>query len=75
MPSLSAQDVRAILSKTVPTVDWSAVGEEEDLEGAGLDSLDKASVVMEVEREASVTISDDRYGDLRTIRDLCAAGA
>lgn len=75
MPSLSSQDVRAILSKTVPTVDWSAVGEEDDLEGAGLDSLDKASVVMEVEREASVTISDDRYNDLRTIRDLCAAGA
>lgn len=75
MPALSSQDVRAILSKTVPTVDWSAVGEEDDLEGAGLDSLDKASVVMEIEREASVTIPDERYEDLRTIRDLCAAGA
>lgn len=67
--------IREILKETAPATDWDAVKVDDSLDAAGLDSLDKASVIMAIETEAGIHIDDDRYEDLDTIAALAAVDA
>lgn len=72
---MTEADIRAILKTVAPTIDWDAVGAGDDLADAGLDSLDKASVIMDLEAAAGVKIDDARYEELTTISHLLEAAA
>jgi acyl carrier protein len=67
---MTVDEVRDALKSVVPTIDWAQVADDQDLEQAGLDSLDKAGVILDLETRLSTTISDDDYADLNTIAEL-----
>ncbi|MDE9449058.1 acyl carrier protein [Aliiroseovarius sp. Z3] len=60
----------SILQEQFPDRDWSELSEEASLEDVGIDSLDKATLVMKVEEVAGVTISDELYDELNTPRNI-----
>ena len=62
--------IREILAKIVPTIDWKTIDAEDSLDEAGLDSLDKASVFLELETLSETRIPDDAYGDIDTIKGI-----
>lgn len=70
---MTEAEVRKILSDVVPAIAWDNVGRDDDLTEAGLDSLDKASAIMEIETAAGVRIDDSRYDDITTIAALVQA--
>lgn len=72
---MTEAEIRGILKIIAPTIDWDAVGVDDDLGSAGLDSLDKASVIMDLETAAGVKIDDTRYEELATVTDLMKATA
>lgn len=72
---MTEAEIREILKTVVPTIDWDSLGIDDDLGAAGLDSLDKASVIMDLETAAGVKIDDTRYEELATIADLMKATA
>ena len=72
---MTLDEIRTILTQIAPTIDWSAIGADDSRADAGLDSLDKASVIMEIETVAGVKIDDARYEELATMADLMAAAA
>ena len=54
-------------------VDRSAVTDESNLEmDLGADSLDRVELVMELEKEFKITISDDEAEKLETFADIVA---
>lgn len=70
---MTEADIRSFLKTVAPTIDWDSVGADDDLADAGLDSLDKASLIMDLEAAAGVKIDDARYDELATISDLLKA--
>lgn len=69
---MSEDEVRALLKRVVPAINWDDVGSDESLMAAGLDSLDKVTLIMEFETAMSTKIDDDRYDEMDTIADLAA---
>ena len=67
---MTEAQVKDILKRIVPTIDWADLDADADLAKAGLDSLDKASVIMEIETEAGIRVDDSRYDEILTISDL-----
>ena len=67
---MQEEKVRDILKTIAPATNWDSVKAGDSLEAAGLDSLDKANVIMAIETEASVQIDDARYEELDTIEAL-----
>lgn len=68
--------IHEVLTRIAPTVDWATVSEDESLEAAGLDSLDKASLFLELETLSGEKIPDDHYDKIDTIsamRDYLSA--
>ena len=72
MTQLTIEKVRALLEETVPSVNWSSLGEDDSLSEAGLDSLDKATFIMKVEEVAGTSIPDAAYEEIDTPRALDA---
>ncbi len=70
MSQFSHATLLSILQEQFPDRDWSEFPEEASLEDAGIDSLDKATLVMKVEEVAGVTISDERYDELNTPKSI-----
>jgi acyl carrier protein len=66
MSDLTLTRLRDLLQETSPAQDWSGLGLEDSLADAGLDSLDKATLIMRLEDETGHTIPDDVYERLDT---------
>jgi acyl carrier protein len=54
----------------VPSADWRTVNADDSLEEAGLDSLDKATLIMKVEEATGLSVQDEDYEDMDTISSL-----
>lgn len=66
MSELTLARLRDLLKEVSPAQDWSALGMEDSLATAGLDSLDKATFVMRLEDETGQSIPDEIYEELDT---------
>ena len=66
------QTIRAILSDIRDGLDFSNTSTDADFGDVGLDSLDTASLLLEVQERFGVKISDDDAEDLNTIGKLAA---
>ena len=72
MTQLTLAAFKDILTQNFPAQDWSGVGEADSLSEAGLDSLDKATLIMKVEELASVAIPDEKYEEMDTAGEIIA---
>lgn len=71
---MSESEIRSLLALIVPSINWSVVTLDASLEEAGLDSLDKANLIMEIEGILSIKIDDSEYEKLDSIQNLIALG-
>jgi acyl carrier protein len=69
---IEAAQIRDVLSGVVPTADWANVDEDDSLEAAGLDSLDKASFFLELEHLMGRKIPDEDYDKMDSIKSIKA---
>ena len=72
MTQLTLAEFKNILTQNFPAQDWNGVDETGSLSELGLDSLDKATLIMKVEEFASVAIPDDKYEDMDTAGEIIA---
>lgn len=68
-------DIRTILTGVSPGVSWEEVGADESISDAGLDSLDKANVLLKVEEDYGIHIPDEEYDELDTIAQVISSVA
>ena len=62
--------IRAIIGKVRPDIDFTTVPVATDFDNAGLDSLDHASILFEVQEAFDVTIPDEVVDRLKTIATI-----
>jgi acyl carrier protein len=62
--------LRQAIAESFPAQDWSGLAPDSSLEEKGLDSLDKATLIMKVEEMANVKIPDEVYDTLDTPGDI-----
>jgi len=70
MTKFTLARLRDLLQEVSPAVDWSQLGIEDNLTEAGLDSLDKAALMMRLEDEIKQTISDEVYDRIETAKQI-----
>lgn len=61
------ETIREIIRKVRPDIDFAAVPGSADFDNAGLDSLDHASILFEVQESFGVTVPDEMVDRLKTI--------
>lgn len=69
---MNKAEIRETLTQVSPSVNWAEVADDTPMEDAGLDSLDKANLIMEIENKASTSIDDSFYDEINTINDIHA---
>ena len=66
------QTIRDLMSKTVARFDGNRVSADGLLIDSGLDSLDIATVLLEVQESFDITLPEDREDDYNTLAKLVA---
>lgn len=66
------QKIRDLMSKTVARFDGNMVNADGLLIDSGLDSLDIATVLLEVQESFDITLPEDRDEDYNTLAKLVA---
>lgn len=69
MPDIE-KALRAILSELFPDIDFSGVSAATALEDTGLDSLDRASLLLAVQEKFGVRIPDEIVEDMDSLGKL-----
>jgi acyl carrier protein len=64
---VSVEEVTALFRKACPNVDLGPGDEERPLKDLGVDSLDMANYLLEVQEHYGITVPDDDMPALRTI--------
>jgi acyl carrier protein len=65
--AVSVEEVTALFKKACPTVPFASGDEERPLKDLGVDSLDMANALLEVQERFGVAIPDEAMPDLETI--------
>jgi acyl carrier protein len=63
----SIEEVTALFKKACPSIEFSAGDEERPLKDLGVDSLDMANALLEVQERFGVVVPDEEMGNLQTI--------
>lgn len=72
MIMFSAEDARRVLSNALKNTDVKDLGVDTKFGDVGIDSLDQASILLEVQEEASVEIPDEDVDQCDTLNNLAA---
>jgi acyl carrier protein len=68
--TLTETDIRNAIEKTVVGIDASAIGIAEDFYGAGIDSLDHASILLELQEKNGLVVPDEDLSKCRSIEGI-----
>jgi acyl carrier protein len=70
--AVSIEEVTALFQKACPSVQFSGGDEARVLKDLGVDSLDMANALLEVQERFGVVIPDEEMGRLQTISAITA---
>lgn len=67
---ITSSDILAIIKGLDTMADVSSIKSDTLLEEAGLDSLDRMNLFLDIEEKFNVKISDDDFNQLNSIKDI-----
>lgn len=70
--AVSVEEVTGLFSKACPAVTFSKGDEERPLKDLGVDSLDMANALLEIQERFGVIVPDEEMGNLQTISAITA---
>ncbi|MGH9342900.1 MAG: acyl carrier protein [Terriglobia bacterium] len=71
---ITESDVRAAIKKAVRGYDVERLGIDQDFYEAGLDSLDHASILLNLQESHGLIIADEDIDQAKTIRGILEYG-
>lgn len=69
---LTENDIRAALAATIVNFDAAALPADRDFYDAGIDSLDYANLLLNVQERHGLTVPDEALSECRSIGGLLA---
>ena len=67
---ITADDIRALIQENVMGVDATALGEDDNFQQAGIDSLDQINVLLGIEEKHGYKIPDEDVKLCMSIRGI-----
>ena len=64
------EKIKQIIATQAELKDTTSLTMETNLEDLGLDSLDAVEILMALEEEFDVEVSDDAFGNIKTLGDV-----
>jgi acyl carrier protein len=69
---ISNEEITALFCKACPTLEFSKGDEERSLKDLGVDSLDMANALLEVQEHYGIVVPDEDMAKLQTISTIAA---
>lgn len=70
--AVSVEEVTVLFKKACPSIKFSEGDEDRPLKDLGVDSLDMANALLEVQEQFGVVVPDEQMGNLQTISAITA---
>ena len=67
---ITEEDIREAIAQTVPNLNAASVGVGQDFFDAGLDSLDHASLLLDLQEKHGLEVPDEDVEKCRTIQAI-----
>ena len=68
--TVTEADIRNAIQKTVVGIDAKAIDVTTDFYAAGIDSLDHASILLELQESRGLVVPDDQLAQCRSIQGI-----
>jgi acyl carrier protein len=73
--TVTEADIRSAIQKTVVGIDAAALDASADFYNSGIDSLDHASILLELQEKNGLVVPDDDLAECRSIQGILTYAA